>query len=158
MIADLHLPGKSGLDLLDGIEQLDIALPTIMVTGDSSLENVVMAMRRGAIDFIFKPFSAATLLAAVGSALEQTSRRPADDAEAAFCRQSRAALAPGEEAVLAGVLGGRSIETIASDLGLVANDVWARHANVMTKMGARNLPDLVRKSRLGAGASLPGRQ
>jgi FixJ family two-component response regulator len=69
VIADLHMAAMSGLDLLDRLKHMGVALPTIMITGDDSVENIVLAMRRGAIDFIFKPFTSATLLATVRSAL-----------------------------------------------------------------------------------------
>jgi len=151
VIADLHMAPMSGLDLLDRLKHMGVALPTIMITGDDSVENIVLAMRRGAIDFIFKPFTSATLLATVRSALEHVGNCPGASAEAEFCREKLAALVPDEEAVLDAVLQGQSIENIASVLGLFAHDVMVHHANVMTKIGAKNLPDLVRKSLLGGG-------
>lgn len=80
VIADLNMPGKSGLELLDDIKRLGLALPTIMISGDATAENVVLAMRRGATGFIFKPFTATALLAAVRSALERAGLRLAEGA------------------------------------------------------------------------------
>ncbi len=147
-IVDLHMPRMSGLDLLGRIKEMGVALPMIMMTGDGCMESVVKAMRCGAAEFMTKPFNSATLLATVHSAIEGSGARSHESCEAYFCRERRATLLPGEEAVLAGMLQGQSIEAIASELGLFAHAVRSRHSTVMTKMGAKNLPDLVRKSLL----------
>ena len=149
IITDVRMPGISGVELLRRLKSLGAAFPVIVITGHGDVPLAVEAMKLGAVDFLEKPFEDDALIAAVQSALgrhEHDARRAAEKAET-FGRI--ASLSARERQVLDGLVAGNPNKTIAFDLGISPRTVEIYRANVMTKMKATSLSDLVRMALLG---------
>jgi two-component system, LuxR family, response regulator FixJ len=144
LITDIRMPEMDGLALQEELAGRKIGLPVIVITGHGDVPLAVRAMKAGAVDFIEKPFDDHALIAAVRSALDRhaaTKRREAFTSEA----QSRlACLSKREREVLDGLVAGHPNKIIAADLGISPRTVEIYRANVMTKMQAESLSDLVR--------------
>jgi len=148
IITDVRMPEVSGIDLLRRLREAEIALPVIVMTGHGDVPLAVEAMKLGAVDFLEKPFDDDALLASVRSALatrDDVSRRNAERAE---INAKLAALSHRERQVLEGLACGHPNKTIAYDLGISPRTVEIYRANVMTKMDAGSLSDLVRMALL----------
>jgi two-component system response regulator FixJ len=148
IITDVSMPGISGVDLLRRLKELKSAVPVIVITGHGDIQLAVEAMKIGAVDFIEKPFDDEVLLAAVKSALGRWHKDAEQEAERARLFDKLATLSNREREVLDGVVAGKPNKVIAFDLGISARTVEIYRANVMTKMGAGSLSDLVRMALL----------
>ena len=149
VITDVRMPELSGVDLLRRLRELKVDLPVIVITGHGDIQLAVEAMKIGAVDFIEKPFDDEMLLASVRSALgrlEQDAQQRADHARLAEKLES---LSNREREVLDGLVTGKPNKIIAYDLGISPRTVEIYRANVMTKMNAGSLSDLVRMALLG---------
>jgi two-component system response regulator FixJ len=138
------MPGISGVELLNRLHEIGVTAPVIVVTGHGDVQLAVEAMKGGAIDFFEKPFDDDILLACVRSALE---RRKEDDQQSAHIKaigQRLALLSNRERDVLEGLVAGKPNKIIAFDLGISPRTVEIYRANVMTKMQAGSLSELVR--------------
>jgi two-component system response regulator FixJ len=144
IVSDVRMPGIDGLELQHRLNGLDVKLPVIIMTGHADVRLAVDAMKAGAVDFIEKPFDDDVLLAAIRVALERYSKTSEHDAEIKIIREHLATLSPREHEVLDGLVAGLPNKTIAYDLKLSARTVEVHRANVMTKMGAGSLSELVR--------------
>lgn len=142
VISDVRMPGMDGLELLKHLSARGGGLPVIIMTGHADVSMAVQAMKSGALDFIEKPFSDETLLAAVRSAFDRQRNQPRGDTSHIQARLD--SLTPRERQVLDGLLAGHANKTMAYDLGLSPRTVEVHRANVMTKMGASSLSELVR--------------
>ena len=143
VLADVRMPGTSGIELARLMKNRGFGLPVVIMTGHGDIPLAVEAMKAGAIDFVEKPFSDLVLLAAVRTALDQTTG--GDDGRARREAAERvAALSPRERDVLAGVVAGKPNKIIAFELGISNRTVEIYRANMMTKTGARNIADLMR--------------
>lgn len=144
LLADLRLPGMSGLDLQDRLNERGIKIPVIVITGHGDVSMAVRAMKAGAVHFIEKPFNEQVLLERVREALARDAegRRAAGDA--AQLEQRHASLTPRERQVMELVVTGRLNKQIAADLELSPKTVEVHRAHVMEKMEAGSLADLVR--------------
>jgi two-component system response regulator FixJ len=144
LIADVRMPGMSGLQLQEALAERGAGLPVIIITGHGDIGMAVRAMKAGAADFIEKPFNEQALLDAVHRAL--AGRRQAEPASGARADiEARiAALTPREKEVLLLVAEGRPNKVVATRLGLSTRTVEVHRAKVMEKMQARSLADLVR--------------
>ncbi|UYN98019.1 MAG: response regulator transcription factor FixJ [Enhydrobacter sp.] len=144
IVTDVRMPEMDGLELQRRLKELDVKIPVIVITGHGDVHLAVSAMKAGAVDFIEKPFDDEVLLGAIRSALA----RNADDHQ----RQSRAVevrnrlkiLSHRERDVLAGLVAGKPNKIIAYELGISARTIEVYRANVMTKMQADSLSELVR--------------
>src|SRR6202158_106554 len=144
IITDVRMPGISGVELLRRLKSLEAAFPVIVITGHGDVPLAVEAMKLGAVDFLEKPFEDDALLAAVRSALGRQDQDARHEAEkAGICRRI-ASLSTRERQVLDGLVAGDPNKTIAFDLGISPRTVEIYRANVMTKMKASSLSDLVR--------------
>ena len=144
IITDVRMPGMSGVELIGRLKALAVADPVIVITGHADVPLAIQAMKAGVADFLEKPFSDDAILGAVRSAL---ARR--DDVNLAKAERDRfvallETLSQREREVLDGLVQGRANKVIAFDLGISARTVEVYRANVMTKMKAGSLSELVR--------------
>lgn len=144
VITDVRMPEITGIDLLRRLRELKSALPVIVITGHGDVPLAVEAMKIGAADFIEKPFDDDVLLAAVRSALNQQEHDNQKSAERSEINDRLASLSNRERQVLDGLVAGHANKVIAFDLGISPRTVEIYRANVMTKMTAASLSDLVR--------------
>jgi two-component system response regulator FixJ len=144
IITDVRMPEISGIDLLRRLRELDIGIPVIVITGHGDVPLAVEAMKIGAIDFIEKPFDDDTLLDVVRGALSQQAGTVKRGVERAEIGERLAGLSNRERQVLNGLVAGLPNKTIAYDLGISPRTVEIYRANLMTKMKAASLSDLVR--------------
>jgi two-component system, LuxR family, response regulator FixJ len=144
VITDVRMPDISGIDLLRRLKELKIGVPVIVITGHGDVALAVEAMKIGAVDFFEKPFDDDLLLASVRSALREREGEKKRYAERAEIESRIAALSPRERDVLVGLVEGRANKQIAFDLGISPRTVEIYRANLMNKMQADSLSDLVR--------------
>jgi two-component system, LuxR family, response regulator FixJ len=144
IITDVRMPGMSGIDLLRRLRERKISVPVIVITGHGDIPLAVEAMRIGAIDFLEKPFDDEVLIASVKTALRQKEGEAKRHGERAEIEGRLAALSNRERDVLGGLVAGRANKQIAFDLGISPRTVEIYRANLMSKMQAGSLSDLVR--------------
>ena len=142
VVTDVRMPGIDGLELLKRLSVDRVRLPVVIMTGHADVPLAVSAMKHGAVDFIEKPFADEVLLDAIQAAFARNSNQP--EADHGYVRARLASLTERERQVLDGLLAGHPNKTIAYDLGLSPRTVEVHRANVMTKMGASSLSELVR--------------
>ncbi len=156
IVSDVRMPGMDGVELQRRLKEKGVDMPMIIMTGHADVALAVAAMKAGAVDFIEKPFDDEVLLNAVRLALSQYARTDQSGTEAAHIRSRVEALSPRERQVLDGLLAGQPNKTIAYDLSLSPRTVEVHRANLMTKMGAKSLSDLVRMAMLAKLAANNG--
>jgi len=148
VITDVRMPDMSGIELLRRLKELKIGPPVIVITGHGDIALAVEAMKMGAVDFFEKPFDDDLLLASVRAALRQQADQTKRVAERAEIEHRIATLSHREKDVLAGLIDGRANKQIAFDLGISPRTVEIYRANLMNKMQADSLSDLVRMALL----------
>jgi RNA polymerase sigma factor (sigma-70 family) len=144
MVLDVRLPGKSGLDFQRELAEANIAIPLIFVTSHGDIPMSVRAMKAGAVEFLTKPFRDQDLLDAIQIALERDRDQRQRQAETAVLRERLESLTPRERAVLPRVVSGLLNKQIAAEIGTTEATVKVHRSQLMRKMGADSLPDLVR--------------
>ena len=144
LVLDVRLPGVSGLDFQTQLARAGINMPIIFMTGHGDVPMTVRAMKAGAVDFLTKPFRDQDMLDAVTAALERDRTRRAAEQEIEGVRQLYAALTPREKEVMGFVTKGLMNKQIAGEMALSEITVKIHRGNVMRKMAARSLADLVR--------------
>jgi two-component system, LuxR family, response regulator FixJ len=144
IITDVRMPDLSGIDLLRELRQRKVTAPVIVITAHGDVPLAVEAMRLGAVDFLEKPFADEALLASVRSALEMGDRDRKRESERSSIQSRLAGLSNRERDVLDGLVAGRANKQIAYDLGISARTIENYRANLMLKMQAATLSDLVR--------------
>lgn len=145
LITDMRMPDMTGLELLHQLRAKACGLPAIVITGHGDVALAVEAMKAGAVDFIEKPFDQEAILTAVKAALE----RGGEGGDTAAIATRLASLSERERQVLEGLIAGHPNKTIAHDLGISPRTVEVYRANLMTKMEARSLSELIRMAILG---------
>jgi len=144
IITDVRMPEMTGIDLLRHLNEMKADIPVIVITGHGDIALAVDAMKMGALDFLEKPFDDELLLSAVRSALNREKEAAKHNAEINEIRDKLAALSNRERQVLEGLVGGKANKVIAFNLGISPRTVEIYRANLMTKMAANSLSDLVR--------------
>jgi len=144
IVLDVRLPGKSGLDFQRELAEANIPIPIIFVTCHGDIPMSVRAMKAGAVEFLTKPFRDQDLLDAIQVGLDRDRIRRQRQAETAVLRQRLESLTPRERAVLPRVVSGLLNKQIAAEIGTTEATVKVHRSQLMRKMGAYSLPDLVR--------------
>lgn len=144
VVTDIRMPGMDGLQLQRELAAREVRLPVIVITGHGDVALAVEAMKAGAVDFIEKPFDDELLLGSVRSALVRNVRDQERESRIAEIHQRIQSLSGREREVLDGLVAGKPNKIIAHDLGISARTVEVYRANVMTKMHAGSLSELVR--------------
>lgn len=157
VVADMHMPNMTGVDLLAKMRALDIALPVVIITASAGAPLAREAMKAGASDLLEKPFDDETLLAAVRRMLAADGG-DARDAEKRAMLARFAALSAEEKDVLEGLAEGRPNQDIARALGVGLRAVELHRANIMAKANVRTLVELVRMSLIASSADEPPRE
>ena len=148
IVTDIRMPEMNGLELVERLKALGVADPVIVITGHGDVPLAVEAMKAGVVDFIEKPFSEERLLEAVRSALSRGEDLRQEEQQRRIVRERLDALSGRERQVLQGLVEGKPNKIIAFDLGISARTVEIYRANVMTKMEAGSLSELVRMALL----------
>ncbi|HWZ40860.1 MAG TPA: response regulator transcription factor [Bradyrhizobium sp.] len=146
IVLDVRLPGVSGLDLQGQLSRQGIDFPIIFMTGHGDIPMSVRAMKAGAVDFLSKPFRDQDMLDAVTAALDRDAQRLVQAAAKEGLRAQYETLSPREREVMGYVTAGLMNKQVAGLIGLSEITVKIHRGNVMRKMGAKSLADLVRKA------------
>lgn len=144
IVIDVRLPDMNGLDFQARLVQMGIRLPVVLTTGYGDIPMSVRAMKRGAVDFLPKPFHDQDMLDAVMAGIERDRERRAIDGDIAQMQQCFGTLSPREREVMLMVTAGKMNKQVAGALGISEITVKIHRAAAMRKMGARTLADLVR--------------
>jgi two-component system response regulator FixJ len=153
IITDVRMPGMTGLELVARLAEWKVIHPIIVLTGHADVAMAVEAMKAGVVDFIEKPFDDESLLAAVELSRQRLEGEAGRQAEQDEVRARMAHLTPREKDVFEAIAAGESNKSAAQKLGISPRTVEIYRANVMEKMRARTLSDLVRMALLAAGGS-----
>jgi FixJ family two-component response regulator len=144
LVLDVRLPGISRLDFQRKLAEAKIPIPIIFITGHGDIPMSVRAMKAGAVDFLTKPFRDQDLLDAIQLALERDRARHQQEAEMTILQERFESLTPREREVLGRVVSGLLNKEIAAEIGTSETTVKVHRGQLMRKMGARSLPELVR--------------
>jgi RNA polymerase sigma factor (sigma-70 family) len=155
VLLDVRMPGLSGLELQRILAERKPDLPLVFLTGHGDIPITVRAMKAGAVDFLAKPCNDQDLLAAIREALARQARAREANAELAAIRQRAASLSPREREVMALVVRGLLNKQVGQQLGVTEKTVKAHRAQVMRKMQAASLAELVRLAERAGVSSSP---
>jgi FixJ family two-component response regulator len=146
IILDVHIPGKSGLDILKDLNAQDYAAPIFIMSGSGDIPMAVEAIKHGALDFIQKPFKGSEIVTRVREAIGAQASRLASPAKAglSFNFPGREPLSRREQEVLTSLAAGASNKEAARQLGISPRTVEVHRARIMEKLGAKNATDLMR--------------
>jgi FixJ family two-component response regulator len=144
IILDLNMRGMTGLELQEHLDRNDHHLPVIFITGHGDIPKSVQAIKKGAVDFLTKPFDDAQLLSLVESAVEYYTRQKAELDEVRVFRQRLSTLTPQEHRVFLLVISGMMNKQIAGELHIKEHTVKVHRGRVMQKLGAESLAEIVR--------------
>jgi FixJ family two-component response regulator len=146
IILDVHMPGRSGLDILKALNAEHYPTPIFIISGQGDIPMAVEAIRSGALDFIEKPFNGETVVTRVREAIEARTRRSEAGGLEALAAQfpGRDLLTPREREVLGKIAEGASNKEAGRLLGISPRTIEVHRARIMEKLGAKNAADLVR--------------
>lgn len=142
LVLDVSLPDLSGLEVQRLVADR-VEMPVVFITGSIDVPTTVRAMKAGAVEFLTKPFSGETLLSAIHQALERSQAALAQAADWLTLRKRYTSLSRREREVMSLIVSGRLNKQVGGELGITENTVKAHRSNVMRKMRAGSLPDLV---------------
>lgn len=144
LIVDVRMPGMTGTELHDELIRRAISLPLIFITGHGTVPMAVTSMKKGAVDFLEKPFNDEQLCMLVSSAFQKVRDEGSKSVLAKRAQELLARLTPREEQVLDRIVAGRLNKQIADDLDISIKTVEAHRANIMDKIEARTMADLMK--------------
>ncbi|MFU8816649.1 MAG: response regulator transcription factor [Pseudomonadales bacterium] len=144
LVLDIRMPGVSGLELQQQLIEMQAPIPIVFITGHGDVPMAVEAMKRGAVDFIRKPFRDQELLDRIHEALNVDADQRAREQAVAHLRCQISTLTPREREVFERVAAGQANKVVAIELGISERTVEIHRSQVMHKTGARSLADLVR--------------
>jgi FixJ family two-component response regulator len=144
LILDVRLPGASGLNFQQELAKSGVSIPVIFITGHGDIPMSVRAIKAGAVEFLTKPFRDQELLDAINAAIERSRAQRSEATLMDDLRQRFAALTPREREIMALVILGRMNKQIAGELGVSEVTVKVHRGQIMRKMRAKSLPELVR--------------
>lgn len=144
IVTDVRMPGMSGVELIGRLKAIGVTDPVIVITGHADVPMAIQAMKAGVADFLEKPFGDEAILGAIRAALARQSGREQADAERDRIESRMATLSQREREVMDGLVEGHANKVIAFDLNISARTVEVYRANVMSKMKAGSLSELVR--------------
>lgn len=144
VVTDVRMPGRSGIELVEEMKRRGAEVPVVVITGHADVPLAIQAMHAGVADFIEKPFDDQVMLGAIRKALARQAGSEAAQAERHLLAERISNLSPREREVMDGLVKGEANKAIAYDLGISARTVEVYRANVMMKMQAKTLSDLVR--------------
>ena len=150
-VIDVRMPGMSGLELQDQLIARKAPIPLIFITGHGDVPMAVSTMKKGAVDFLEKPFDQASLKALVERMLGEARQRASETERKRMSETLIAKLTPREQQVLERIVAGRLNKQIADDLGISIKTVEAHRANIMDKLNANTVADLMRTVLTGGG-------
>ena len=154
LVLDVRMPGLGGMELQPRLSEAGDSIPIIFITGHGDIPMTVRAIKNGAIDFLAKPFTDKNILNAIAQALERDRHLRSERDACADLVARYDSLTPRELQVIPGLNRGMLNKQIAMDLGISEATVKVHRRNVMLKMGAKSLPELVRKlERIAASRS-----
>jgi two-component system response regulator FixJ len=143
VLLDLKMPGMDGLQVQALLQEANVVMPVLVMTGQGDVQSAVRAMKAGAVDFLEKPYSDESLIGAIETALAGVGRAnvncEADDAVAQLAK-----LSPRERQVLDALVAGRPNKAIAFELGISVRTVEVHRARMMERLGVRQLAEAVR--------------
>ena len=149
VVSDIRMPGMNGIELVRALKSQGSACPVILITGHGDVALAVEAMKAGAVDFLEKPFDDELLLRSVRLALNRSQENAERESERTELDARIATLTNRERDVLDGLVAGKPNKIIAFDLAISPRTVEIYRANLMTKMQAASLSELVRMALLG---------
>jgi two-component system, LuxR family, response regulator TtrR len=144
VIVDVRMPGMSGLELQEELLRRGVPMPIVIVTGHGDVQMAVATMKKGAADFIEKPFDQNALKTLVDRLLTRARTEAGENERTRMSTQLIAQLTPREQQVLGRIAAGRLNKQIATDLGISIKTVEAHRANIMSKLRANTVADLMR--------------
>jgi two-component system, LuxR family, response regulator FixJ len=144
VVSDVRMPGIDGIELLKRMKAVDSRFPIVIITGHGDVPLAVEAMKLGAVDFLEKPFEDDRLISMIRAAIRQGEPAAKDEAVARDIAARIAALSPRERQVMDGLIAGLSNKMIARNYDISPRTIEVYRANVMTKMQANSLSELVR--------------
>ncbi len=148
VVIDIRLPDMNGLEFQAHLTEIGVRLPVVLMTGFGSIPMSVRAMKRGAVDFLTKPFEDQDMLDAVMAAIERDRKRRIVDGDVSELRRHFETLSPREQQVMLLVTAGKMNKQVAGELGISEITVKIHRGAAMHKMGARTLADLVRMAEM----------
>lgn len=144
LVLDIRMPGMSGLELQEKLTAMQADIPIVFITGHGDIPMAVEAMRRGAVDFLRKPFRDQELLDRIQEALSKDAHNRDQAADLQSLKSRVAELTPREQEVFKRVASGQANKVVAIELGISERTVEIHRSNVMQKTSSRSLADLVR--------------
>ncbi|GAA4762919.1 response regulator FixJ [Stakelama sediminis] len=144
VLLDIHMPGRSGIDVLREIQDLSDRFCTVMLTGQGDIQLAVQAMKLGAVDFLEKPYDHRRLFGAIDAAFEQLDQSAEANQRSIEARQRLELLSGREREVLDLMVDGEPNKRIAAELGISIRTVEVHRSNAMSKLSASSLAEAVR--------------
>lgn len=142
LVLDVRMPGFSGLEVQRRLKEMGLHVPIVFITGHGDVDMAVEAMKRGASDFLQKPFKDQALINAVQTALQQTSSEPVSSPRAVAAKQRFDHLTPREREIMALVAQGLRSKQIAAELGIAIKTVEEYRSRILEKMGVSSSVEL----------------